>query len=123
MAAPNLTPGQRELIEQTLQRIEREPERFNMDGWTCGTAMCFAGHLVTEGYPAASVDTLWDEIEGRHIGNVAEELLGLPYAGGGPLFYLSEWPEDLMDDYSVASAPERAAVLRRRIEHWMATGE
>lgn len=117
-----LTPGQRELIERTLQRIEREPERFNMDGWTCGTAMCFAGHLVAQAYPSEQSDG-WNFIRGRHIGTLAEELLGIPTWEGGPLFYLSEWPEHLANAYSKAPAPERAAILRQRIEHWMATGE
>jgi hypothetical protein len=93
---PNLN-----LIREVLSVIKENPERWNQSIWmsspepkfTCGTAMCVAGHAVSiSDLDIKWVYSRWDKEyrgtleDGRMIAKVAQELLGLTENEANTLF-------------------------------------
>ncbi len=56
-----------ELAQKALENIKADPKTFNQEMWAtktdCGTAYCFAGHVVHAAYPEAVVKFYDDEPE------------------------------------------------------------
>lgn len=141
---PELTRKQKNLIRRTLNHIERDHKHFDMSFWTyqkfewdgrkqtmknCGTVCCFAGSLVAH---AGATFTEYGVFAKARLNGIeqsvremAGELIGVTDPGQRyKLFYHSRWPEEFRTAYeNRRTTLGKARVLRRRVEHWMATGE
>jgi hypothetical protein len=124
---PTLTPRARALLRKAVAAIARHPETLRMEDWMvhdpavkgrspyCGTAACFAGHVVLASGRKPSFR--------GSVADLARRLLGGSFDCDS-LFYLSDWPERFMLKYDAAKSPrQRARILRARVAHWLRTGE
>jgi hypothetical protein len=117
---------------KSVEFLEQEPLRFNMyasiSSWVeddqdfeeppCGTVCCLAGAVCLsneKNNPARREN--WHVIE-----HIASGILRLSKKRITRLFYLCNWPNKYSNVYHKAkTAAERVAVLRRRVEHFIAT--
>lgn len=136
-----------DLIERNLPTAEKPKVEhgFDMGDWaepastseTCGTTMCFAGWNCIagdctvktirphDGNPAwvgiQFFDSEAEEIDAKDFSN---ERFGIHGYEGEFLYFTGMWPEMFKLDYDHAGTMrERFNVLRRRVEHFIETGE
>lgn len=134
-----LTPEGIALLQRVKQRILAEPDKFDMYEWycsidgeydwsanldpffqtlrsaqpgePCGTTACIAGWVLLE----SGVQSIKNV---RVIEDAAAVELGVynKYRTE-PLFYVSEWPNDLQKEYKQTKSPQVAA---QAIDRWIA---
>ena len=95
----------------------------------CGTMCCIAGAAVIVG---TYVKNRNDMLEfGGSVSSKATELLGLSWSQGEDLFYVSGWPQELLDRWEETNSIEDEQTQRfvrvelgcQRIDHLIATDE
>ena len=130
-----------ENFERVKAAILANPETLNMQTWgsqdsdsPCGTVGCLAGFcdwlMAVDGRKhtlfakSGKLNRCFSEdAEPLVIGN-AREFLGITDPQSRILFFTWEWPSRFAEDYDYTDSPsQRAAVLVRRIDHFIATGE
>ena len=110
------------LLKQIAQAVADQPEKLNMSSW-CGTACCIAGWAVILAGEQGELDRLRKDNPGL-VSARAKVLLGIDTEQASSLFHLCCWPDHLHTSYAYAANKEaQAAVLRERIDHFIATGE
>lgn len=132
--------------EVLIQHLEAFPETFDMGRFIyrheidathpCGTIGCLAGALVFLEYGPLSGKITHDEWSpeneegiGEGIAARAIQLLEITEVSARSLFYVEQWPEDLIDEDQCDSEGEPNAALFTaadgiaRIEHFLETGE
>lgn len=112
-----------ELLKKIKRRIVREPSKFRMDEWSCGTAHCIAGwacHL--SGFKMISSNLGAFLTDGRPTDIAACKLLRIDEEKGLDLFALDMWPKEFRQPYDHAlTRTERAKIAAKRIDHFIAT--
>ena len=121
----SIEAAEENILLKVKRKILEEPENFGMDNFagrpedcgvkqpdknTCGTAHCIGGWVIFlktgEAFPAA-----WK----FNIDTQASNMIGLPFKSRygepspHPLFYLTDWPDELSAAYAAASTNEEAA--------------
>ena len=97
--------------------VMKVPERLDMEDWyypssksPCGTAACFAGHIVLSKINAKNFTQavqryerkLDRDGEGPGIHHTAMTMIGVTGDQSHKLFMPSGWPEDLWESYETA---------------------
>ncbi len=103
-----------ELARKAIEAIERNPEALDQDFWHCGTTMCFAGFVAmcAGAEWAPGYDTLL-RVNGEliHVGDFAQDALGIDRDTATMLFYYCDNIDDLKDVIETlevdAAQPER----------------
>jgi hypothetical protein len=116
-----------ELLEKIKQRILRAPQKFRMDEWDCGTAMCIAGLAcaMDRHRPKA----MWKQDYYFSPQLHAARLLGFGKPDwadrtprGNRLFFVDYWPDSFRDRFRAARLRKtKARIAAERIDHFIAT--
>lgn len=112
-----------DLLRQTMDHIEAQPENWDQLHWArrtpCGTAGCFAGTaLMLAGQAEFTWSTRIDDglifademLDGRDIGDAAQELLGLDMDDADGLFDPNNTLDQLRDWVAKLTAEATAEV-------------
>jgi hypothetical protein len=117
------------------EHIEPKPEKLRMEVFFskdrgCGTVACLAGHVCLD---AGDTPDFGDRTFSSYVvrGNLvvgadvrASEILGISDRQSAILFYMPYWPAKFREAYlSAKVAGGRVRVLKRRVNHFIKTGE
>lgn len=111
-------------LEQVIEwlraiRDTDDNRAFGMSYWSCGTSMCIGGKAASLAglKMIPMVDT--PVIPENQV--MAEQACGLAPGDGDTLFFDSEWPEDLRDEYddSYNDQKARCNIAIERIERFL----
>lgn len=108
------------LLRQVAKAIKKHPRQFAMGAYFdseldnlapaggCGTAACIAGWAI---HLSKGKDTLRETADLPHGGETAMELLDINMEQRNRLFYLVNWPEDILGEYHKAKSAKRMAEI------------
>ncbi|UBF29915.1 hypothetical protein K9N68_37530 (plasmid) [Kovacikia minuta CCNUW1] len=138
------------LLEQIIEAIDREPQRFDMEFWSrkvkptedsknthsCYTTQCIAGWAVvidrqlnplTDFAFYLATNPQHGDISsfisnGLDIEETAQEAIGLDEDDAERLFFVGSWPFEFREPYyNATSDQERATIAIARIRHFIET--
>jgi hypothetical protein len=110
------------LLKKIKSRILREPQKFRMDRWSCGTAHCIGGWacVLAKDPPVPSLNYGWTR-SGWMVQSRAAEVLDIQGCSHD-LFDICYWPDPFRGAYHRArTRKQRAVVAAQRIDHFIAT--
>lgn len=122
-----LSEEQITLLRKAVARAKEIPEGFSMSTWVfrrpeapCGTAGCLAFEICVAN--GAKPETLLRSAYELDVAIEAGRLIGADEFTN--LFYVDEWPDDLVTAYTKAAyfSLKRALVLEQAVERWIEGG-
>jgi len=140
-----MKPEHKELLLRAKKAILKEPKQFTMGAWftkypeeressfeytipNCGTAACIAGWVITlskeNQNPLRAREAIVDQFKSTRVyvdeETLACRILGLPRYKAMSLFYVANWPNELIEKWEVADSPEeRAQIAAERIDQFI----